>query len=437
MDALIAQNIDAIGRAHAFAKDVLCLVRFEAATEEKKYQNETGFTHYNLPMFLRLICLVLLSSSVLANSQTFGDFLNNIHQLATEQGVSKATVDRAFYQLTPNLDILESDRSQAEFSQNFWNYLSKRVSQYRLDNGYDTLKQNRSLLNKTYQQYGVPAHVLVSFLGLESNYGNNTGSYSLVRSLATLAYDPRRSDFFTSELIALLKLIDDGKVPLEATGSWAGAMGAVQFMPSNVIAYGVDADNDGKIDLWNNQADILASAANFLERLGWNRGEKWGREVTISKDFNYDFVGLKTKKQLNEWQTLGVRSANGSNLPKSSMAASLILPMGYKGPAFLVYQNFRSILGWNHSTLYALAVGHLADRLSGGGSLLATPIDEPLLKRDDVMAIQQTLSLLGYDAGEADGIAGPKTRAAAKDFQKDIGMIADGYVGYELFQRLQ
>ncbi|MGE4571051.1 MAG: lytic murein transglycosylase [Gammaproteobacteria bacterium] len=388
-------------------------------------------------MFLRLICLVLLSSSVLANSHSFEDFLSNIHQLATEQGISKATVDRAFYQLTPNLDILESDRSQAEFSQNFWNYLGKRVSQYRLDNGYDTLKQNRSLLNKTYQQYGVPAHVLVSFLGLESNYGNNTGSYSLVRSLATLAYDPRRSDFFTSELIALLRLIDDGKVPLEATGSWAGAMGAVQFMPSNVIAYGVDADNDGKIDLWNDQEDILASAANFLERLGWNRGEKWGREVTISEDFDYDFVGLKTKKQLDEWQTLGVRSANGSNLPKSSMAASLILPMGYKGPAFLVYQNFRSILGWNHSTLYALAVGHLADRLSGGEPLLATPIDEPPLKRDDIIAIQQTLSLLGYDAGEADGIAGPKTRAAAKDFQKDINMIADGYVGYELFQRLQ
>lgn len=388
-------------------------------------------------MFLRLICLVLLSSSVLASSHSFEDFLNNIHQLATEQGVSKATVDQAFYQLTPNLDILESDRSQAEFSQNFWNYLGKRVSQYRLDNGYDTLKQNRSLLNKTYQQYGVPAHVLVSFLGLESNYGNNTGSYSLVRSLATLAYDPRRSDFFTSELIALLKLIDDGKVPMEATGSWAGAMGAVQFMPSNVIAYGVDANNDGKIDLWNDQEDILASAANFLERLGWNRGEKWGREVTISENFDYDFVGLKIKKKLDEWQTLGVRSANGSNLPISSMPASLILPMGHKGPAFLVYQNFRSILSWNHSTLYALAVGHLADRLSGGGALLATPIDEPLLKRDDVIAIQQTLSLLGYDAGEADGIAGPKTRAAAKDFQKDIGMIADGYVGYELFQRLQ
>ena len=388
-------------------------------------------------MFLRLICLVLLSSSVLANSHTFEDFLSNIHQLATEQGVSKATVDRAFYQLTPNPKILESDRSQAEFSQNFWNYLDKKVSQYRLDNGYDTLKQNRSLLNKTYQQYGVPAHVLVSFLGLESDYGNNTGSDSLVRSLATLAYDPRRSDLFTSELIALLKLIDDGKVPLETTGSWAGAMGAVQFMPSNVIAYGVDADNDGKIDLWNDQADILASAANFLKHKNWNRGQKWGREVTISEDFDYDFVGLNTEKQLGEWQALGVRSANGSNLPKSSMPASLILPMGHKGPAFLVYQNFRSILKWNNSILYALAVGHLADRLSGAGPLLATPIDEPLLKRDDVMAIQQTLSLLGYDAGEADGIAGPKTRAAAKDFQKDIGMIADGYVGYELFQRLQ
>ncbi|MCS5591861.1 MAG: lytic murein transglycosylase [Gammaproteobacteria bacterium] len=388
-------------------------------------------------MFLRFTCLILLSASIFANSHTFEDFLSNIHQLATEQGVSKATVDRAFYQLTPNLDILESDRSQAEFSQNFWNYLGKRVSQYRLDNGYDTLKQNRSLLNKTYQQYGVPAHVLVSFLGLESNYGNNTGSYSLVRSLATLAYDSRRSDFFTSELIALLKLIDDGKVPLEATGSWAGAMGAVQFMPSNVIAYGVDADNDGKINLWNDQEDILASAANFLEHLGWNRGEKWGREVTISENFNYELVGLNNKKQLDEWQALGVRSANGSNLPKSSMAASLILPMGHKGPAFLVYQNFRSILAWNHSILYALAVGHLADRLSGGGALLATPIDEPLLKRDDIIAIQQTLSLLGYDAGEADGIAGPKTRGAARDFQRDIGMIADGYVGYELFQRLQ
>lgn len=388
-------------------------------------------------MFLRFICLILLSTSVFANTQTFEDFLSNIHQLAAEQGVSKATIDKAFDQLTPNPDILKSDANQAEFSQNFWKYLNKRVSQYRLDNGYDTLKQNRSLLNKTYQQYGVPAHVLVSFLGLESNYGNNTGSSNLIRSLATLAYDPRRSEFFTRELISLLKLIDDGKVPMDAKGSWAGAMGAVQFMPSNVIAYGVDADKDGKIDLWNDQEDILASAANFLERLGWNRGEKWGREVTISEDFHYETIGLNTKKQLADWQALGVRSANGSNLPNSSMAASLILPMGHKGPAFLVYQNFRSILGWNHSILYALAVGHLADRLSGGGALLAAPIDEPLLKRDDIVAIQQTLSLLGYDAGEADGIAGPKTRGAARDFQKDIGMIADGYVGYELYQRLQ
>ena len=388
-------------------------------------------------MFLRFICLILLSTSIFANTQTFEDFLSNIHQLAAEQGVSKATIDKAFDQLTPNPDILKSDANQAEFSQNFWKYLNKRVSQYRLDNGYDTLKQNRSLLNKTYQQYGVPAHVLVSFLGLESNYGNNTGSSNLIRSLATLAYDPRRSEFFTRELISLLKLIDDGKVPMDAKGSWAGAMGAVQFMPSNVIAYGVDADKDGKIDLWNDQEDILASAANFLERLGWNRGEKWGREVTISEDFHYETIGLNTKKQLADWQALGVRSANGSNLPNSSMAASLILPMGHKGPAFLVYQNFRSILGWNHSILYALAVGHLADRLSGGGALLAAPIDEPLLKRDDIVAIQQTLSLLGYDAGEADGIAGPKTRGAARDFQKDIGMIADGYVGYELYQRLQ
>ncbi len=388
-------------------------------------------------MIFRIFCLVFLTTSVFASTHTFEDFLENIRQIATEQGVSKATLDRAFFQLSPNPDILKSDKSQAEFTQNFWRYTTSRVSQYRLDNGYDTLKQNRPLLNKTYQQYGVPAHVLVAFLGLESNFGKNTGNRPLIRSLATLAFDPRRSDFFTRELIALLKLIDNNQIPLEATGSWAGAMGAVQFMPSNVIAYGVDADGDGKIDLWNDKEDIYASAANFLERLGWRRGEKWGREVLLPEQFDYLLTGLKQNKKLGEWAALGVLSANGKPLPKSTLKASLVLPMGHKGPAFLVYRNFRTILGWNRSLLYALSVGHLSDRLSGAGKLVATPIDEPLLSRENMQTIQKTLNLLGYDAGEPDGIAGPKTRAAARNFQADIGMIADGYVGYDLFQKLQ
>ncbi len=388
-------------------------------------------------MFFRFICLFLLSTSIFASSHSFEDFLSNIRQIAIEQGVSKSTIDKAFFELSPNLDILEADRRQAEFSQNFWHYINKRVNQTRLNNGYDTLKQNASLLNKVSQKYGVPDYILVSFLGLESNYGNYTGKDSLIQSLATLAYDQRRSDFFTKELVALLKLIDKDKIPIDAKGSWAGAMGAVQFMPSNVEAYGVDADKDGIIDLWNSPEDIYSSAANFLKHLGWNKGEKWGREVTIPKNFDYQLTGLNTKKKVNEWGALGIRKANGSALPNSSMKGSLIVPMGHRGPAFLVYQNFSVILGWNRSQLYALSVGYLADRIKGQGKLRAKPIDEPMLSKDDIKSIQQTLNILGYDAGLADGILGSRTREAARKFQLDIGMVADGYVGYELLQKFQ
>ena len=388
-------------------------------------------------MFLRFLCLVFLTTSVFANSQSFEDFLNQVRKTATEQGVSKATIDKAFFGLTPNLDILKSDSAQAEFNQNFWHYVNKRVSQVRLNNGNDTLKQNASLLNKTSQKYGVPAYVLVAFLGLESNYGNYMGNENLVRSLATLAYDPRRSGFFTKELIALLKLIDKNTIPLDAKGSWAGAMGAVQFMPTNVIAYGVDANNNGKVNLWNEKEDIYASAANFLKKLGWKKGEKWGREASIPKNFDYRLTGLETKRTVNEWAALGVLRGNGSRLPNSNFKSSLIVPMGHRGPAFLVYRNFDVILGWNRSILYALSVAYLSDRLNGNGKLTAKSIDEPLLSKVDILQIQNTLNLLGYNTGTPDGMVGPKTRQATRMFQSDIGLVADGYVGYELFQQLQ
>ena len=388
-------------------------------------------------MFFRFICLFLLSSSIFANSHSFEDFLGNVRQIAIEQGVSKSTIDKAFFELSPNLDILEADRKQAEFSQNFWHYINKRVNQTRLNNGYDTLKQNTSLLNKVSQKYGVPNYILVSFLGLESNYGTYTGKLSLIQSLATLAFDPRRSDFFTRELVTLLKLIDKGKIPIDAKGSWAGAMGAVQFMPSNVQAYAVDADKDGIVDLWNSQEDIYSSAANFLKHLGWKKGQKWGREVTIPKNFDYRLTGLQNKKKVTDWGSLGIRKANGSALPNSSMEGSLIVPMGHRGPAFLVYQNFSVILGWNRSQLYALSVGYLGDRIKGQSRLRAKPLDEPLLSKEDILSIQETLNILGYDAGVADGVLGPKTREAARQFQSDIGMVADGYVGYELLQKFQ
>ena len=388
-------------------------------------------------MFFRFICLVFLTTSVFASSHTFEDFLVQIRQMATEQGVSKTTIDKAFFQLSPRPDALKEDRKQPEFNQNFWSYVNKRVTQTRLNNGYDTLKQNSSLLNKTTQQYGVPTYVLVSFLGIESNYGYHTGSHNLVQSLATLAYDRRRSNFFTRELIELLKLIDKNKIPLDAKGSWAGAMGAVQFMPTSVQAYGVDANKDGKINLWNDKQDIYASAANFLKKNGWAKGEKWGREASIPKNFDYKQTGLGIKKSVNDWAKLGVLRSNGNRLPNSNMKASLIVPMGHRGPAFLVYRNFDVIMDWNHSILYAISVGYLADRINGSGKLVTKPIDEPLLSKDNVLIIQQTLNLLGYDTGVPDGMAGPKTRSATRQFQSDIGLVADGYVGYELFQQLQ
>ena len=388
-------------------------------------------------MFLRFFCLIFLTTSVFASSHSFEEFLDQVRKTATEQGVSKSTIDKAFFELTPRPSAIASDKAQAEFNQNFWHYVNKRVSKVRLNNGRDSLKQNAALLSKASEKYGIPAYVIVAFLGLESNYGNYMGSESLIRSLATLAYDKRRSKFFTRELIAVLKLMDKKTIPFDATGSWAGAMGAVQFMPTNVIAYGVDANNDGKVDLWNEKADIYASAANFLNKLGWKKGEKWGREALIPKNFDYQLTGLNNEKTVNEWAALGVRRGNNSNLPKSNFKASLIVPMGHRGPAFLVYRNFDAIMGWNRSILYALSVAYLSDRLNGNAKLSAKTIDEPLLSKEDIMQIQNTLNLLGYDTGTPDGMAGSKTRKATRQFQSDIGLTADGYVGYELFQQLQ
>ena len=388
-------------------------------------------------MLLRLILLFLIFTSTLANAQTFDEFLLEIKTLAIEQGVSVETVDKAFYNISPNPKVVKSDVKQVETRQLFWDYINKRVSQYRLDNGNKHLNENIEILNKNYQKYGVPAHILVSFVGLESNYGKYSGNYNLIRSLVTLAYDNRRSNFFTLELIALLKLIDQGTVPFNVKGAWDGGIGNIQFMPTNVIAYGIDANNDGKIDLWNSEEDIFASAANFLNNLGWKRAQKWGREVKLTKYFDYKHVGLEIEKEVNEWQELGVRDINGLDLPKSNINGSIILPMGHKGPAFLVYQNFRSILRWNRSILYAISVGHLADRIIGGDELKTIQVDEPLITRKDVMKIQNKLNALGYDVGKVDGMIGPNTRKAIRNFQTDNNMIIDGHAGYDLLQELK
>ena len=397
-------------------------------------------------MFRLIICLLFsgwayandtLAPENVPETQSFEEFLDNIRHQALDQGISKATLDQALSALTPNPKVLKFDRTQAEFSQNFWRYLGSRVSEYRLNNGAEKLNTHQRILQNNYQKYGVPPHIIVAFWGLETNYGTYTGNLSLVRSLATLSHDLRRREFFTQQLLALLKLIDEGKIPADAKGSWAGAMGNVQFMPTNVATYGIDADQDGEIGLWDNTQDIFASAANFLQKIGWHRGERWGREVSIPQNFDYQLATLKNKKTVNEWQALGVRTAQGQDLPSSTLNASLILLMGYNGPAFLAYRNFRAILRWNHSILYALSVGHLSDRLAGTSQLYAKPITEPSLSRADVMLIQTQLNKLGFDTGEPDGISGPKTRNATRQYQRANSLPIDGYVGYQLLQQIK
>ncbi|NBQ34270.1 MAG: lytic murein transglycosylase [Gammaproteobacteria bacterium] len=329
------------------------------------------------------------------------------------------------------------DRTQAEFTQTFWNYLDKRVSRNRIDEGRKQLSLNRKSLNKISKKYGVPAHVIVAFWGLESNYGSNTGSFRLADALSTLSSDQRRSEFFQGELLNFMRLVDKGYLNHDTKGSWAGAMGGVQFMPSNVLNYAVDSNGDGKIDLWNTQEDIFESAANFLKILGWKRGFKWGREVQLSSGFDFSITGLKTKKTLTEWSTLGVKSADGSALPQANITASVILPGGHRGPAFLIYDNFNVIMKWNRSILYAIAVGHLSDQFVGDKKLLTQKIIEKPLSKSDIMMIQSKLNKLGFDTGEPDGIAGPKTRSAARNYQIQNNLRADGYIGEELFNHLK
>ncbi len=373
-------------------------------------------------------------------SQNFKTFLTDIRIKATRQGISKTTIDHVFNGLTPNPMVIRHDRNQAEFTFNFWHYINSMVSNNRLKNGKIKLKKNYHLLKQIYKKYGVQPSILVSFWGMETNYGKHLGKMNLVRSLATLSFDLRRRKFFTKELLILLKLIDQGKLPSNAEGSWAGAMGNTQFMPSNVAEYGVDADKNGKLDLWGSKKDIFYSSSNFLKNIGWHKGERWGREVTIPDNFDFSLAALKVKKTIREWKSLGIRRADGkdllSSLPPLSKA-SLIVPMGYKGPAFLVYRNFHAILRWNRSILYALSVGYLSDRLDGQPVLIAKSIDEPSLSRDNVRYIQVTLNKLGFNSGKPDGILGLKTRNAAHDYQRTNNLATDGYVGYKLLQELK
>ena len=370
----------------------------------------------------------------------FDSWLAGLKQEAIGRGIRSETVESALSGIRPLSEVIERDRSQREFTLTFTRYMRGAVTEGRVEKAQRLLEEHRPLLEKVAAEYGVQPRFLVSFWGLESNFGQHTGGYSVVAALATLAHEGRRHDFFRAQLLDALQILDEGHISVEEmTGSWAGAMGQLQFIPSTFVNFAVDYDGDGHRDIWHSLPDIFASAANYLSQEGWRGDRTWGRQVTLPAGFDYGLASLSERKSLAEWAALGLRSAEGGPLPQvADLEASLVLPAGQRGPAFLVYQNFRTILVWNRSILYALSVGHLADRIDGAPALSAASLpDEEPLSLKSIEEMQALLNAKGYDAGKPDGLVGPQTRQALRAYQAAEGLPADGYPTKDVIDRLR
>jgi membrane-bound lytic murein transglycosylase B len=375
---------------------------------------------------------------VIAQDQTFAEWREQLRAEAFSLGISEETLLAIDDLEAPLERVLELDDAQPEFIQTFTRYLSLRITPLQINRGRALLRQYAVLLEEVRQSYGVQPHYLVSFWAIESNYGRATGGFSVLQALATLAFDPRRADFFRTELLTALKIIDDGHIAVEnMSGSWAGAMGQLQFLPSVFARYGIDGDNDGKIDIWNSLPDIFHSAANFLSQSGWRGDERWGREVLLPSNFDFSLTGTRTRKPLQEWNDLGIIQINGLPIPVANMQASVILPAGAGGPAFLTYANFRATMVYNPSTFYALTVGHLADRYTGGAAIQRMPENEQAMSVVDVQALQELLNAAGFDSGEPDGRVGSRTRAAVRAYQQNMELPMDGYASLKLLEALR
>ena len=375
---------------------------------------------------------------VIAQDQTFAEWREQLRAEAFSLGISEETLLAIDDLEAPLERVLELDDAQPEFIQTFTRYLSLRITPLQINRGQALLRQYAVLLEEVRQSYGVQPHYLVSFWAIESNYGRATGGFSVLQALATLAFDPRRADFFRTELLTALKIIDDGHIAVDnMSGSWAGAMGQLQFLPSVFARYGIDGDNDGKIDIWNSLPDIFHSAANFLSQSGWRGDERWGREVLLPSNFDFSLTGTRTRKPLQEWNDLGIIQINGLPIPVANMQASVILPAGAGGPAFLTYANFRATMVYNPSTFYALTVGHLADRYTGGAAIQRMPENEQAMSVVDVQALQELLNAAGFDSGEPDGRVGSRTRAAVRAYQQNMKLPMDGYASLKLLEALR
>ncbi|MDX5365852.1 MAG: lytic murein transglycosylase [Alphaproteobacteria bacterium] len=385
--------------------------------------------------------LPLAPPGSVADEPEFADWLTAFRDDAMKAGISGDTFDRSMRGVRPDAEVVTANESQPEFTRPVWEYLEGALSDTRVARGKALLAENEALLGRIEQRYGVNRHVLVAIWGLESNFGTFQGTKSVVRSLATLGYKGRRMEYGHTQLIAALQIIQNGDITPEGmTGSWAGAMGQTQFIPTTYNSHAVDFDGNGKRDIWNSHADALASAAHYLAGSGWTTGGSWGYEVKLPQGFDFASADMSVTRTVGEWAAAGVARMDGRPFPggETGEKASIFLPAGHRGPAFIVLGNFRTVLAYNASTSYSLAVHLLADRFRGRGQIAGSwPRDERPLGRQERHDLQQLLSDRGYDTGGVDGIIGFNTRKAIRAYQQSIGLPPDGFPTVELLTRLR
>jgi membrane-bound lytic murein transglycosylase B len=362
-----------------------------------------------------------------ARERAFEIFIQEIKQEAKKDGIDAAHL-KALDALTPDPEVQRLAARQPEYVKPIWAYLTHMVTQERLSLGREQLKAREAFLDGLESKYGVPRGILIAIWGVETNYGGNKGSFSVLRSLATLGYEGKRADFGRQQLLYALRILQSGDVALaDFKGSWAGAMGHTQFIPTTYADYAADGTSDGIKDIWTEPRDALASAAYYLKRMGWQHGLVWGFEVAVPDDFNFAEARIKNAKPVSYWTDKGVR-VNGDEIDEKLGDVSIFAPAGLRGPVFLLTKNFRVLLRYNTAPAYALAVGHLSQRFFGAAPFnRAWPnADRPLLP-DEIAELQRRLLKAGYDTGDIDGVLGRQTIAAVRDYQKDRGLAADGF----------